>query len=120
MTVIRRLYCWLESTKEAVFEENDFYENMNITDKSGLTDITKYPFYNTSPYTLKKLLDEPNLIKENLIDYLNGFSNNVLEIISKFKFRIGMGRLWSTIPPQEEQLNIIKIKFIEKKSEKIE
>ncbi len=87
MTVIRRLDCLLESTKEAVLEENYFYENMNITDKSGLTDITKYPFYNTSPYTLKKLLDEPNFIKQNLIDYLNGFSDNVQEIISKFKFR---------------------------------
>ncbi|WP_293138295.1 class I SAM-dependent DNA methyltransferase [Okeania sp. SIO3I5] len=87
MTVIRRLDCLLESTKEAVIKENDFYENMGFYDKSGLTDITKYPFYNTSPYTLTKLLDEPNLIKENLIDYLNGFSENVQEIISQFKFR---------------------------------
>ncbi|MGD1809546.1 type I restriction-modification system subunit M [Dapis sp. BLCC M126] len=87
MTVIRRLDCLLESTKAEVLAENDFYEKMNITDKSGLTEFTKYPFYNTSPYTLKKLLDEPNLIKENLIDYLNGFSDNVQEIISKFKFR---------------------------------
>jgi len=87
MTVIRRLDCLLESTKAKVLEENDFYEKMNITDKSGLTEITKYPFYNTSPYTLKKLLDEPKSIKENLIDYLNGFSDNVQEIISKFKFR---------------------------------
>ena len=87
MTVIRRLDCLLESTKKAVLKENDFYEIMNITDKSGLTQITKYPFYNTSGFTLKKLLDEPRSIKENLIDYLNGFSDNVQEIINKFKFR---------------------------------
>ncbi|GGA41175.1 type I restriction-modification system subunit M N-terminal domain-containing protein [Okeania sp. KiyG1] len=48
MTVIRRLDCLLESTKAKVLAENDFYEKMNFTDKSGLTEITKYPFYNTS------------------------------------------------------------------------
>lgn len=87
MTVIRRLDCLLEPTKAAVLKENDFYENMEISDKSGLTEFTKYPFYNTSGFTLKKLLDEPRSIKENLIDYLNGFSDNVQEIINKFKFR---------------------------------
>ncbi|NES04476.1 MAG: hypothetical protein F6K22_17565 [Okeania sp. SIO2F4] len=86
MTVIRRLDCLLESTKTAVVKENDFYEKMNFTDKSGLIKITKYPFYNTSSYTLKKLLDEPNFIKDNLIDYLNDLSENVQKIISKFKF----------------------------------
>ena len=58
---------------------------MENSDKSGLTEFTKYPFYNTSGFTLKKLLDEPRSIKENLIDYLNGFSDNVQEIINKFK-----------------------------------
>ena len=87
MTVIRRLDCLLESTKAAVLKENNSYENMEISDKSGLTEFTKYPFYNTSGFTLKKLLDEPRSIKENLIDYLNGFSDNVQEIINKFKFR---------------------------------
>ena len=87
MTVIRRLDCLLEPTKAAVLKENDFYESMGISDKSGLTELTKYPFYNTSGFTLKKLLDEPRSIKENLIDYLNGFSDNVQEIINKFKFR---------------------------------
>ncbi len=48
MTVIRRLDCLLESTKAAVLKENDYYEKMEIYEKSGLTEITKYPFSNTS------------------------------------------------------------------------
>lgn len=103
MTVIRRLDCLLESTKQAVLKENDFFEKMNISDKSGLTAITKYPFYNTSPYTLTKLLDHPTQIKQNFENYLNGFSDNVQEIINKFKFRnqletlIEHNRLYSLI-----------------------
>jgi len=44
-------------------------------------------FYNTSPYTMKKLLDDPKNIDSNFLDYLNGYSENVQDIISKFKFR---------------------------------
>lgn len=45
-----------------------------------------YEFYNTSKYTFEKLLDDPDNIEENFHDYLNGFSENVRDIIEKFKF----------------------------------
>jgi type I restriction enzyme M protein len=90
MTVLRRLDLALEPTKDRVLKtHNEFKDKMDnlsglLTSKdhgSGLA------FYNTSPYTLKKLVSDPKNIDSNLLDYLNGFSENVQDIISKFKFR---------------------------------
>src|SRR6266496_3962182 len=90
MTVIRRLDAVLEPTKNKVLESYEKY-------KGKLNDLTTIltskqngsgqAFYNTSTYTLKKLLDEPKSIRTNFENYLNGFSDNVQDIISKFKFR---------------------------------
>jgi len=44
-------------------------------------------FYNTSKFTLKKLLDDPKNLRSNFENYLNGFSENVQDIIKQFKFR---------------------------------
>ena len=43
-------------------------------------------FYNTSKYTFERLLDDPDHIEENFRDYLNGFSENVRDILERFKF----------------------------------
>jgi type I restriction enzyme M protein len=45
-----------------------------------------YKFYNTSRFTLRRLLDEPSQIRANFENYLNGFSENVKQIVAKFKF----------------------------------
>jgi len=98
-TVLRRIDVLLEETKERVLETNKFFEENNINDKSGLEKITGYPFYNTSSYTMAKnsskyskypfasLLSDPDKIDSNLETYLDGFSPNVQEIISKLKIR---------------------------------
>lgn len=106
MTVIRRLDAVLEPTKDLVLETHNKY-------KEKLNDLTSlltsknngsgHAFYNTSPYTLKKLLDDPKNLRSNFENYLNGFSDNVQDIISKFKFRHELetleeaGKLFSTI-----------------------
>ncbi|NLN25466.1 MAG: SAM-dependent DNA methyltransferase [Bacteroidetes bacterium] len=90
MTVLRRLDLALEPTKDKVLKtHNEFKSKIDnvyeiLTSEpygSGLK------FYNTSPFTMKKLLDDPKNIDANFLDYLNGFSENVQDIISKFKFR---------------------------------
>lgn len=90
MVVIRRLDLLLEPTKEQVLatfnEYKDKLQNLdslltNNKHGSGLA------FYNTSKFTLKKLLDDPKNLRSNFENYLNGFSENVQDIISKFKFR---------------------------------
>ncbi|PRP93750.1 putative type I restriction enzymeP M protein [Bacillus sp. M21] len=98
-TVLRRIDVLLENTKEKVLETNKFFEENSIDDKSALEKITNYPFYNTSPFTMGangpknaefpfvSLLSDPANIDSNLEAYLDGFSPNVQEIISKFKIR---------------------------------
>lgn len=90
MTVLRRLDLALEPTKEKVFATYEEYKS-KIDNLSGLLTSEQHgtglAFYNTSKFTMKKLLADPKNININLLDYLNGFSENVQDIINKFKFR---------------------------------
>lgn len=90
MTVLRRLDLALEPTKDKVLKTHNEFKG-KIDNLSGLLTSKEHgsglAFYNTSPYTMKKLLADPKNIDANFLDYLNGFSENVQDIISKFKFR---------------------------------
>ncbi len=87
MFVLRRIDCLLEDTKEAVLEEVRFQKEeakMAVLDPEGLKDAAKQVFYNTSKFTLKTLLGNPSQLVANLQHYLDGYSDNVREIIAKF------------------------------------
>ncbi len=86
-TVLRRLDALLEPTKEKVREVNQFLIENQIDDKSALKGQSGYKFYNTSRFTFKILLNDPNHIGSNLKNYLDGFSEDVQQIISKFKLK---------------------------------
>jgi len=90
MTVLRRLDLALEPTKDKVLKTYDEFKS-KIDNVSGLLTSEQHgsglAFYNTSRFTMKKLLADPKNIDTNFLDYLNGFSENVQDIISKFKFR---------------------------------
>ena len=87
-TVLRRLDAILEPTKEAVLQMHEKLNTMKIDNQAPqLRKISGYVFYNTSKYTFKKLLNEPGNIRQNLETYLDGFSSDVQDIISKFKLR---------------------------------
>lgn len=79
MTILRRLECALEPQKEAVLAK--FAENPNYPPKA-MYRISGYQFYNTSPYTLKELCNEPDNIKSNFKVYIQGFSAEVQEIFN--------------------------------------
>ena len=75
----------LEPTKDEVV---DLYEELKdqiddptpiIRKKSGLS------FYNSSRFDLKRLKSDPNGLKMNFPNYLNGFSENVFQIIENFQ-----------------------------------
>lgn len=94
MVVLRRLDALLEPTKDAVLEELVFQRDeagFTEWDENGLRDASGYVFYNTSDWTLQRLHDtatnSQQLLQANFEDYLNGFSNNVKEIIEKFKLK---------------------------------
>lgn len=94
MVVLRRLDTLLEESKEAVLEEVDFQKNeMKFTefDPAGLTKASGYVFYNTSKWTLRSIYDtatnNQQILLQNFEEYLNGFSDNVKEIVAKFDLR---------------------------------
>lgn len=94
MVVLRRLDVLLEPTKTRVLEEITFQKDVagfTEFDTKGLKDASGYVFYNTSKWTLQQLKDtatnSQQILEENFQDYLNGFSDNVKEIIDKFKLR---------------------------------
>lgn len=86
LTVIRRFDCILSDTKDAVLKKYDEVKNLPMKDVLLRSATGGKAFYNTSKYTFERLLDDPNNIEENFRDYLNGFSENVQDIIEKFKF----------------------------------
>lgn len=87
MMVIRRIDVLLEPTKDKVVEMKERLDKAGILNNQDqvLYNITGYPFYNTSKFTLKTLKSEidPQRLKQNFIAYLNGFSQDVLDIIEK-------------------------------------
>lgn len=90
MFVLRRLDCLLEPTKEAVLEEVRYQREevkMTVLDSGPLCEESGYVFYNTSLFTLKSLLNNPSQLEANFNNYLDGFSDNVKEIIQHFDLR---------------------------------
>lgn len=87
LTVIRRFDCILADTKKKVLDKSKEIKAMPKDMKSIiLKQMAGYDFYNTSEYDFNKLLDDPDNIEGNFRNYLNGFSENVQDIIEKFKF----------------------------------
>ncbi len=85
LTVIRRFDCVLADTREAVWQKNASVKELPLKDVL-LIKASGHPFYNTSPFTFEKLVEDPDNIEGNFRNYLNGFSENVRDIIAKFKF----------------------------------
>lgn len=84
MCVIKRFEDTLAPTKEAVLKMNEDLNKRNITVKKGfLETAANQKFYNTSKFTFETLLADPENIKDNFENYLNHFSENVIDIISR-------------------------------------
>lgn len=101
LIVIRRFDCLLDDynreTIKSVYEEYEFLpeeerDEMVIVELQENHNID-LQFYNVSDFTWKTLLDDSENIKSNFEEYLNGFSNNVKEIIGKFKFKDEIAQL---------------------------
>ena len=85
LTVIRRFDCILADTKDAVLEKFEQVKTLPMRDVL-LRMASGKAFYNTSRFTFERLLDDPDNIEANFRDYLNGFSENVQDILAKFRF----------------------------------
>src|SRR5215207_4598053 len=90
MCVIRRMDSVLESTKKKVVETKKMLDEAWITEqRAALCDAAGQAFYNTSRFTLKDLQSRGSQqqLLADFEDYLNGFSQNVQDILDNFKFR---------------------------------
>jgi type I restriction enzyme M protein len=92
LTVIRRFDCILADTKEAVLKKNEQVGKLPMKDVF-LCKESGYDFYNTSKFDFQKLLSDPDGIEANFRAYINGFSENVRNIIEKFNFDNQITRL---------------------------
>jgi len=91
LTVMRRMDAALEASKNDVLTK---IKELKVENKDPiLFKITGYNFYNSSKYTFKKLLDDPDKIALNLQNYINGFSKDAKEILEHFKFHEQISRL---------------------------
>ncbi len=92
-TVLRRLDCVLEPTKEAVLKEKEKRESARINPEPFLLKKSGLLFYNTSPLDMKKLMGDQDNIRENLFSYVQAFSADVRDIFECFDFHTQIERL---------------------------
>ena len=89
MTVLKRFDDILAPTKEAVVKKAEELQTQGMIPAlmdGILSQTSGYQFYNKSKFDFKKLLAEPDNIEENFEDYIHGFSENVQDILTRFKF----------------------------------
>ena len=87
MTVIKRFNDTLLPTHQKVLDKNKECNERGIQVKDGfLQRASGYKFYNTSVFTLEKLLDDADNIEANFRSYLASFSDNVVDILENFEF----------------------------------
>jgi type I restriction enzyme M protein len=87
MTVLRRLDCVLEPTKQKVLNYLPKVESLKESAKDiALNKIAGFNFHNRSQFNFEKLIADPNNVSVNLRNYINGFSTGAREIIEYFNF----------------------------------
>lgn len=85
MTVIKRFNDTLVPTKAKVLETYEKVKHLDVIE-GFLETASGYQFYNTSVYDFEKLVNDSEHIEENFRDFLNGFSDNVQDILENFEF----------------------------------
>src|ERR1051325_6919630 len=96
LTVLRRLDCVLEATKDKVISEHKKLKAEQKPDGKNKYDAEtiekminrkfKLNFHNTSDFTFQKLLGDPDKLAPNLVKFISGFSTRARKIIEKFNF----------------------------------
>jgi type I restriction enzyme M protein len=107
LTVLRRLDCVLEPTKEKVLAKAAELKGGKVANADPILNrVAKASFHNTSKLDFKKLKGEPDKIAANLTAYIKGFSAQVREIFDKFNFEPEIARL-----DENDRLYLVVSKF---------
>ncbi len=85
-TLLRRLDCVLEGTKDAVRAEYVKRKDAGVNLDVYLTRKSKQAFYNVSKFTLPGLLDDPKHVRQNLVSYIGDFSAEARDVFERFRF----------------------------------
>ena len=88
LTVLRRIDCVLAPKKAEVLEKYNSLKGKLDNLDPQLDRASGFAFYNTSKYDFEKLLADPANIAANLRNYINGFSDNMREVVEKFDFEM--------------------------------
>ena len=94
MTILARFDAELKSTKQAVLDSYNSIIEMDVphSDKvAAIMSISNHYFYNTSGYGLSEIARYDNY--ETFIDYIDGYSDNVIEILNRLDFRNTVSKL---------------------------
>ena len=111
MCVLRRLDAVLEPTKKAVLETKEMLDKQSITaQRAALCDAAGQAFYNTSKFTLRDLKSRGSeqQLRQDFENYLDGFSQNVQDILINFEFRNTIPRL-----SKADSLGTLIVKFLD-------
>jgi type I restriction enzyme M protein len=92
-TVLRRMDCVLEPTKQAVLKEKKRHHGTGFNADPFLRRMAKTSFYNTSDMNLKAIAGDPDNVAGNLLSYLHAFSTDVADIFERFEMPAQIDRL---------------------------
>ncbi len=102
MIIIRRLECvlidWRAKQTEKVTKARPSIKPKELEGLVKKLELNprNIPFSNKTSWTLRKICDEdPTLIEKNFRAYINGFSENIQDIINHFDFRATIGKMVS-------------------------
>lgn len=85
MCIIKRFHDCLLPTHKKILETYEKIKALEVKD-GFLSKASGYQFYNTSKFTFETLVADPDNIADNFEDYINGFSDNVKDILHRMKF----------------------------------
>ncbi|MEU6469466.1 class I SAM-dependent DNA methyltransferase [Streptomyces massasporeus] len=85
-TVLRRLECVLEPTRDKVVETVARFAGQDIDTGHFLRRASGHSFYNKSDLTLRKIAADPQNAAKNLQIYVGAFSDNAREVLDKYEF----------------------------------
>lgn len=85
MCIIKRFHDCLLPVHKKVLETYEKIKTLEVKD-GFLSKASGYQFYNTSKFTFETLVADPDNIADNFEDYINGFSDNVKDILHRMKF----------------------------------
>lgn len=111
MFVIRRFDAVLEPKHDDVMKAKERFIKGGVTElDAALMTVAEQAFVNKSEFTLTALKSRTNQqqLKKDFIDYLDGFSQNVQDIINKFHIRNEIDRL-----SEQDRLGLLIEKFVD-------